>query len=315
VWDIYNFINMREAKSSEELLLAVRLAAASGKSVVPLTLAALNNEASAPAFFCIHSVTGAGVSDFLDLAQEIGQDIRVFAVQAPRRLMADSDQTDLIDALAESHAGAIARAQPEGRIHLGGWSAGALVALETARRLSQRKREVGLLVSIDGAPKNWRGAGGRLRYGLKVLWNLPRALLHDDRRRLRRQLSLKIDTLRATKLGRKIETHHPIEEVLANFSAYPVYQQRFMTRVYDAIEGATFSPYDGQVVVYEAGVKPILLSQVSQFWRHIARSSETVIVPGTHQSMIRAPSVRVLADDLRRRLGARLEGTTPKPGP
>jgi thioesterase domain-containing protein len=189
------------------------------------------------------------------------------------------------------------------------------VALETARRLIQRKREVGLLVSIDGAPKYWRGAGGRVPYGLKVLWNLPRALLHDNWGRLRRQLSLKIDALRATKLGGKTAIHHPIEEVLANFSAYPVHQQRFMTRLYDAIEGATFSPYDGQVVVYEAGVKPILLSQAGQFWRHIARSSQTVIVPGTHQSMIRAPSVRRLADDLRRRLGARLEGTTPKPGP
>jgi hypothetical protein len=105
-------MNMREAKSSEQLLLAVRLAAASGKSVVPLTLAALNNEASAPAFFCIHSVTGAGVSDFLDLAQEIGQDIRVFAVQADRRSCRKPRRGDC--------AGAAGGTDPLGRLVGGG---------------------------------------------------------------------------------------------------------------------------------------------------------------------------------------------------
>ena len=297
---------MQDAVDTAQLHLAVRLAAASGSSVVPLTAAAMENDASAPAFFCLHSVTGAGVSDFLDLAREIGPEVRFFAVQVPRRIMKKADHPRLLEFLAETHASAIANAQPEGRINLGGWSAGALVALETARRLRARQREVGLLVSIDGVPKNQRRSGNRLLYWLNVLRNFPRALVHDDWRRLRRQLSLKIDNLRATRIGRGSdgESHHPIEEIIENFSAYPPHQQSFMTRLYDAIESAAFAPYDGQVVVYEAGVEPILLSQAGKFWRRLCRRCQVVIVPGTHQNMIQAPRVPVLADDLRQRLGA-----------
>jgi thioesterase domain-containing protein len=293
---------MDEALDTRQLRLAVRMAAALSRALVPLNPEALRRDSRAPAFYCIHTITGGGAADFLELAGEIGEGARVFAVQAPKKLMNASDHPGRLECVADHHADAIVNAQPDGVLHLGGVSAGALVALETARRLKARGREVGLLVSIDGAPKNTRFAGSPLVYGAKILANLPRALWSDDLDRLRKQIRLKAANLLAGTRGRA--ARHPIHEVLADFHRYPPGQQIFMTNLYDSIEQTIFAPYDGEVVVYEARVKPILLCDVARFWRGVAARSEIVAVPGTHADVIRAPCARLIAADLKRRLAA-----------
>jgi thioesterase domain-containing protein len=68
-----------------------------------------------------------------------------------------------------------------------------------------------------------------------------------------------------------------------------------------------YSPksYTGNVVVYEATVRPLLyLPQIGRIWRKFAPQAEVVEIVGTHISMMHAPYVDALASDMRKRIGA-----------
>ncbi|NBM14482.1 acyltransferase domain-containing protein [Streptomyces sp. GC420] len=60
------------------------------------------------------------------------------------------DRPRTIEALAAGHVEALLRVQTEGPYTIGGWSFGAVVAHETARRLTRRGKRVDLLVCLDG---------------------------------------------------------------------------------------------------------------------------------------------------------------------
>jgi thioesterase domain-containing protein len=290
-------------RDQAQIDLAAFMARISPKIIVPLNEDALKPESTAPSFYCVHAITGAGVTDFSCLAKEVAGDVRFFAIQAPKKLMMDSDYGHLLKFIAGHYAEAIIKFQPEGRIHLGGWSSGALVAMEISKELTARGREVGLLVSIDGAPKNVKITGSWPRYLAKFLWNLPLALLNDDFGRLSGQFWFKIRKFRA-----KIRDQddgglacHPVQETIYNYSQYRAYQQCFMRELYDAIERTAFTRYDGAVVVYKATIMPIFLSGVQEFWKHVAPDSEIVNIPGTHANLVLQPYVRAIAVDLKRR--------------
>ena len=285
----------------------------SSKIIIPLSDDALEPQSTAPSFYCVHAIEGAAATNYIDLAMEIGQGVRFFAIQAPARLMKNADSNDLLHSIAGHYADAIATFQPDGQIHIGGWSAGAMVALETARQLKAKGREVSTLVVIDGAPRNARASGSPLRYFAKVLWNLPRALWHEDFRQLGRELLFKIGNLRGEKMPPQMNhaAGQPLQQFIANFSLFPEYWQTFMVRLYDTIEKTAFLPYDGAVVVYELRTKPILLSGVQEFWKSIAHHCEVVEVRATHFNVVNWPQVVPLAADLKRRL----TGKVPQPGP
>jgi thioesterase domain-containing protein len=275
----------------------------SSKIIIPLSDDALEPQSTAPSFYCVHPISG-GVTDYIDLAMEMGQGVRFFAVQAPTALMKNADYNDLLNSIASHYANAIATFQPNGQIHIGGWSAGALVALETARQLKANGREVSTLVSIDGAPKNARDSGSPLLYFAKVLWNLPRALPNNDLGGLRRQLLFKVGNLWRGRKPKQMNNaaSHPLQRFVANFSLYPEYRQAFMFELYAAIEKTAFLPYDGAVVVYESRIKPILLSGVREFWKSIAHHCEVVEVRAEHINVVVWPQVVPLAADLKQRL-------------
>jgi thioesterase domain-containing protein len=304
---------MNEIMDKDQLRKIALTAGLSSKIIVPLSDDALEPQSTAPSFYCVHPIDGAAATDYVDLAMEIGQGVRFFAIQAPATLMKNADYNDLLNSIAGHYADAIATFQPNGQIHIGGWSAGTLVALETARQLKAKGREVSTLVVIDGAPGNARDSRSRLWYFAKVLWNLPRALPNSNLGRLGRQLLLKVGNLWMKKKPQQMNdaASHPLQRFLINFSQYPEYWQAFMVRLYDTIEETAFLPYDGAVVVYESRVKPILLSGVREFWKGIAHHCEVVKVRATHLNVVNWPQVVPLAADLKRRL----TGKVPPPGP
>jgi thioesterase domain-containing protein len=286
----------------------------SSKIIIPLSDDALEPQSTVPSFYCVHPIAGAAATDYIDLAMEIGQGVRFFAIQAPATLMKNADYNDLLNSIAGHYADAIATFQPDGQIHIGGWSAGTLVALETARRLKAKGREVSTLIIIDGAPKNARDSGSPLWYFVKVLWNLPSALWHEDFGQLGRELLSKIGNLRAKKRTPQMnhDAGHPVQGFIRNFSLYPEYRQAFMAGLYDAIEKTAFLPYDGAVVVYKSRIKPILLSGVEEFWKSIAHNCEVVEVRATHFNVVNWPQIVPLAADLKRRLTGKVPPTGPR---
>jgi amino acid adenylation domain-containing protein len=94
---------------------------------------------------CIHEI-GGGVGAFASLASHLHPRRPVLGIQA-----LDGTSRESLEEAAAGHADAIARAVPEGTVHLLGWSYGAWLAFEIATRLRERGREIGALILLDAA--------------------------------------------------------------------------------------------------------------------------------------------------------------------
>ena len=304
----------RARSSAEDLSASRALLAGASPRGGPIVLA-LNRSAAAggaaPAIYCVHSISGAGGSDFLPLARRLGEAVRVFGLQAPPGRMAQASFGASVPSLAALYAGAILETQPAAELVVAGWSAGASIALEIAQQLRALDREVSLLVAFEGAPEIPR-AGLRPwdpRYLLAVAVQLP-AWLRDMRATgLRVQVRAVLRRLRAlaARFGGRALVREPEAAVgLAGYvdlADYPPAQRRFMTRLYHAIMAYEPAPWDGPVVVYEASITPALrLPQYLARWRWVAPQAQGVTLEGNHVTIMREPRVADLANDLRARI-------------
>jgi thioesterase domain-containing protein len=279
--------------------------------VVPVNDAAADPSNDDPAFYSIHSLSGAGGTDFIALANRLGERVRVFGVQAPPSRVEDPSFGEEVAPLAATYARALADSQPHGPIRLGGWSAGAPIALEVAHQLKRLGRDVDLLVAIEGGPEIPHDGLQRWdpRYWLAVVANAPawyadsRALrpdfpIADARRFLEVQLS---------RLGRgQVSAERKADQHIEQFGSmdhYPPPHRSFMVRLYKAIMRYRPARWDGPVVVYEAAVKPaITLPQYARRWQMVASQVESVEIEGNHVTIMREPRVAQLAGDLGERL-------------
>ena len=285
----------------------------SGKServIVPINESANDKANLAPAFYCVHSLSGASGSDFLDLARHLDGAIRFFGIQAPPKRTGNPEFGNSIPLLAEYYANAVVEAQPSGPIILGGWSAGATIALAVAKNLRGRGRKIDLIVAIDGAPENTHAALSPLdpRYLVEAAEILPSWLLSTVVQRNELPPLIAKHTSRAIgkvrELVRPRQDSHAVadeepQELFLGFNRYPLKQRIFMKRLYDAIFDYMPEAYDGDVVVYESKIcSPFNLPQFGRIWRSIAPSSDTVRVDGTHLSILKDPIVRTIARDI-----------------
>jgi thioesterase domain-containing protein len=309
-----------ESRAATQALFA-RVPRTPERIFVPLTELALDDRHTAPGFYCVHALSGAGGLDFVDLARRLPS-ARVFGVQAPPNRMQDAAFGCSVEAIAAFYADALMQYQPAGPLLLGGWSAGAVIALEMAQRLTAlHGREVRLLVAMDGAPEGQRGIlpPWHPRYVFELAANLPRWIIHeglfrrDYARTAVRQMAVKgVAKARATAArisGAGAGRMHAVDGFM-DLSPYAPMQQAFMRRLYDALLRYRPVPYDGRVVVYESSVGPLhYLPQVGRVWRRVAAATEHVRIAGTtHMNIVRAPYVDALADDLRPRIAQAAAG-------
>jgi acyl carrier protein len=118
----------------------------------------LQTKGSGPAVFFVHSVIG-DVVGCRHLLRLIDPEQRVYGIQVPMELRT-AEFVSSIGAMAERYVEELLAFEPGGPYILGGWSAGAPIALEMAQQLKARGYRVPLLVSVDAAPAN---TGGGIR--------------------------------------------------------------------------------------------------------------------------------------------------------
>ncbi len=288
----------------------------SERVIVPINDCALDAGAPRPAFYCVHSASGVAGTDFLDLARRLEPAIRFYGVQAPPKQMPDVEFGSSVESLAEFYAAALTKFQPEGPLLLGGYCIGAVIALAMAEKLRAQGREVGPLLAIDGVPENTGAAFSRwrLRYWLELSRNVRGWLRHGDLMRNRTLHSLIWSiTNNATaigkraiglKRGQKLGGGYAIEGIM-DVSRYQPVHRSFVNRLFQALFAYAPKGYSGNVVVYEANVKPLLyLPQIGRIWQQFARQAEIVEIVGTHIGMMHEPYVDALADDMRKRIAA-----------
>ena len=297
-------------------LLFARALRSSEQVVLPINDAARRGDPQLPAFYCVHSVSGAAGTDFLDLGRRLESNVRFYGIQAPPKRMEEPDFGTTIEAIADYYAAALTAHQPSGPLLVGGYCIGAIVALEMAKNLISRGREVGPLIVIDGAPENTGVVIRRWtpRYLLELARNLRGWIIHAD---LMRSLSVQslLWSIRSNtsaigkgviglKWGEKLGGGYSIDAIM-DVSRYPAAQQLFINRFFASLYEYAPHNYSGDVVVYEAKITRLLyLPQLGRTWKKFAPQSEIVGVVGTHISMMREPYVDALANDLRKRVAA-----------
>jgi thioesterase domain-containing protein len=291
-------------------VLFARVSKTSERVILPVNDCARSGDAKIPAFYCVHSVSGAAGTDFLDLARYLDSNVRFYGIQAPPKEIERSEFGSTIESIADYYAAALVRFQPEGPILLGGYCVGAVIALAMAGNLRARGREVGPLIAIDGAPENTAAVARRWTptYVLELLRNVRGWFQHADlvRNWSMRSLIWSI-TNNASAIGKraiglrrgeKWGGGYSINGVM-DVSRYHRAQKSFINRLFSALFAYVPNEYPGEVVVYEAKITPLLyLPQIGQRWSTLAAGSKIVRIVGTHISMMRQPYVGALAADL-----------------
>jgi thioesterase domain-containing protein len=294
--------------------LFARVSRNSERAIVPINDCALSSDTQRPTFYCVHSASGVAGTDFLDLAQRLEPSIRFFGIQAPPKLMSDVEFGNSVESIADYYAEALVDFQPTGPFLLGGYCVGAVIALAIANNLRARGREVGPLLAIDGVPENTGGALRRWKpqYWLELSRNVHGWINHGDlvRNRTIQSLIWSISKNAAAigrgaiglKRGQKLGGGYAIEGIM-DVSRYLPDHKSFINRLFGALFAYVPQNYAGDVVVYEATVKPMLyLPQVGRLWRKLAPRAEVVEVVGTHISMMHAPYVDALANNMLERM-------------
>jgi thioesterase domain-containing protein len=309
------------ANSADSNMLFARALRSSERVLLPINEGAIQAVATRPAFYCVHSVSGAAGTDFLKLARQLDRTVNFYGLQAPPKLMQDAEFGASIEGIADHYVKALVKFQPEGPLMIGGYCIGAIIALDMAKKLVAMGREVGPVVAIDGAPENvtvlspWNP-----RYWAEMARNVPRWLLHADLMRSRSLHSLMWSLSKhAIAIGKgalglkrteKLGGGHAIDRVM-DLSLYPPAQRLFINRLFSAMFSYFPEEYPGEVVVYEANVAPLLyLPQVGRTWHKIAPRSEIVSIVGTHIGIMHDPYVSALADDMRARVSKFFATTT-----
>ncbi|MFP2923715.1 alpha/beta fold hydrolase [Pyxidicoccus sp. 3LG] len=112
-------------------------------------LVPLNTTGKRPPLFLVHAI-GGGVLGYTELAQRLGADQPLYALQAPG-IDGGGTPRDSVEELATLYIEAIRTVQPSGPYHLGGWSFGGTVAHEMARQLHEAGEKVALVALIDSS--------------------------------------------------------------------------------------------------------------------------------------------------------------------
>ena len=284
-----------------------RLATSSAKPIVAMNSGSLERNV-----YCIHSVTG-DVGGLHHFAQNFG-DVRLYGIQVPKREMTQH-LASTIETMAARHVALIEDFQPRGPIHLIGWSAGAIVALEMAQQLRARGRDLPLLVALDGAPCNTGAGLAKLdpRYTLKMIANLPR-WIRDDRssdwslggigRRIAEKLAARRGTCNEALKNVGTLDAEAVEQVISRPGWSPA-QKAFVHTMYQAMERYVPRPYLGPVLVFETRTQPLFhLRQVGAAWRAICVAPEIVQVDGNHSGLIFEATAAVLAAEVYQRIVA-----------
>jgi hypothetical protein len=143
---------------------------------VPDVILPLNDSGTGTPIYCVHCVTGVATG-FRFMAQMLGPQQRFYGIQTPTQKR-NAGFASSIESISQYYVDALIKSQPKGGFVLGGYSTGAIIALEMAQQLRARGREVNFLVVFDGELFNTGAEISSLNplYWIKLIWSLPRSM-------------------------------------------------------------------------------------------------------------------------------------------
>ncbi|MEQ9503851.1 MAG: amino acid adenylation domain-containing protein [Deltaproteobacteria bacterium] len=235
-------------------------------------------------FFCIAG-PGGNVLNFRDLARAIGKQRPFVGVQLVG-VSGVHPVYETFEEVAALNCDAIVRRQPSGPIYLGGYSGSGVIAVETARQLRARGREVALLVVLD----TWLGsrAARRGREKLRRHFDAARKVgfLRYGFEWVQRRVAWEIEQ----------RTLHEAEEDTAGVVPVELRDRRMNNAFYRARDRYEVPDYDGRILLVaalgdEGGRRTKVLAQ----WRAYASDVEVADVPGDHMTFLDGTNAEMMA--------------------
>jgi enterobactin synthetase component F len=138
-------LSVFEARTPERL--AKELAAAPQAGGAPKTFVEIRAGGSRLPIFCPHP-GGGEVLAYFALGKRLDEDRPLLGIQS-RGIGDPTREHATLPDLARAYADSIAERQPQGPIHLLGWSMGGVAAVAIAHELERRGRQIGFLGLVD----------------------------------------------------------------------------------------------------------------------------------------------------------------------
>lgn len=292
-----------------------------------------------PLFF----VTGAGdvVGTYTTLVDLLSVEQPFYGFPDP--LFSSMTASDFdVSRLAERYESEIRRVQQTGPYYLGGYSFGAIIAFEMARRLMAQGERIAMLIIMDTGPhlrssstffRALRVSCARVRYafnrmGIFVRWRrilfkdaahllnimIARAMRgtdsNDDQPTAKEYILWSLrNVANLNRQGQVVEQVLHSREARLEMLKQPHIRRlnQSMSHALRATKKYRFEPYPGRITLFRATDDPTRqnLKDESLGWRSLARGGVEIIpVPGTHNTLFIQPNVKTLAAALQSCLDA-----------
>jgi thioesterase domain-containing protein/acyl carrier protein len=260
-----------------------------------------------PPLFLVHPLGGELII-YSQLVRYLGPDQPVYGFQ---QLAPDGEAQKThasVESVAATYVEELLAAQSQEPFLLVGYSFGALIALEMARQLTAKGHQVVLAVTDENLPD----PDGKSWWSVRPIWRVardfPHWLRYDFlRRRPRHHYARFLRLMRRAKrklakvLGR-LPAKSREEEIADLFwvFAMPESLRAFFAANFRMTSDYRPQTYPGAITVFRARSQPFLaLHEPDLGWGKIAGGGVTVrVIPGTHDSILTHPHVKVLAREL-----------------
>ena len=254
-------------------------------------LVGLQPSGAGPAIVFVHPL-GGEVWSYVPLARRLAPDFPSFGLQLP-----DFDTRapyPTLEAIATIYADALQREVP-GPYAIAGYSSGATIAFEMAQQLQARGAAVQLLVSLDGGLPNRGPAPGGWRPIARGAANLLQWIRYD--------LLVTPPTQTASRVWAKLAhvTNGAPAFEIRDERGVPVRRPPSFSQHYAAVFRYRPRVYHGHVMVVKARARPLAGPfEPDLGWRRMVSGPVSVVaVPGSHETFLREPYVRRVAEEIR----------------
>jgi len=286
------------APTVEQLARALRAEAAPPASgaLVPVQPAG----GARPLFF-VHAA-GGGVAAYAALARHLGPGQPFYALQA-RGLEGEAPPRLRVEEMAADYLAQLRTVQPGGPYRLGGWSMGGLVAFEMARLLQARGEAVELLALVDPPAPGAEAAAAPDEVALLAGFVMHLGLAPERIPLSREQAAALAPARRLERAWEAVRAADlvPDDLELARFEAlWTVFRA-------NAAAAAAYRPAPGAsdllLVLAEERAAPAAVQ--TERWKALTTGAvRSVVLPGTHFTLVREPHVAALAASLADRLAS-----------
>ena len=287
---------------AEIAALADSVARAAGDGVAPKPSSCLvrlqrpSGPAARKPLFLVHQV-GGHVYTFRPLARELGRDQPLYAFRS-HGLEGGEEPFGTIEAMAEHYLGLLRAEQRRGPHRIGGASMGGMVAFEMARRLAADGEPPELLVLMDTPCLDQMPAR---EDSADPVWLVVRD---------RTGVELDAGELAGLPFDERWERALAALGERGGAGGFDAEEARRLAGVIDANVAALYAyeprPLDVRALFFRAVERRAVDPPRPELpWIELARGgTETVVVPGGHESMHEPPNVETMARHLAARLGA-----------